>query len=97
VSAKPFSALRDRLYADHPESRQRVATKLADLREHRDCTQAWVATAMGTTQSAVSRIERQTDWHVSTLRDFVEATGGQLRLIADYDSAEVEIRPWEAL
>lgn len=64
---------------------------LADLRAHRSRTQAQLAEAIGTTQSAISRLERQPDLRVSTLGEYVIGTGGRLRLIADYGTYEVEL------
>ncbi|MCU1484396.1 MAG: uncharacterized protein JWN67_1142 [Actinomycetia bacterium] len=97
---RKFSELRDALYEQSPDSRDRVAGKvaqlneqlaLADLRARRSRTQAQLAEAIGTTQSAVSRLERQQDLLVSTLRDYVEATGGHLRLVAEYPDYELDI------
>lgn len=95
-----FNQLRDDLYERSPESRERVAAKtaqleeqlgLADLRAFRERTQAQLADAIGTTQSGVSRLERQQDLMVSTLYDYVAGTGGVLRLIAQYREFECEI------
>lgn len=68
-----------------------ASLRLGGLRTQRNRTQADVAASIGTTQSAVSRIERQHDLLVSTLADFVGATGGSLHLIARYDDEEVEL------
>lgn len=43
-------------------------------------SQAQMAQALGVTQPAVVKIERQTDLYLSTLRRFVEAAGGTLEL-----------------
>lgn len=95
-----FTQLRDDLYERSPESRQRVVTKAAQLEEQlgltnlralREQTQAQLADAIGTTQSGVSRLERQQDLMVSTLYDYVAGTGGVLRLIAQYPEFECEI------
>jgi transcriptional regulator with XRE-family HTH domain len=100
VKAKKFSELRDALYDTHPESRNSVAEKvselraelaLADLRAHRSRTQAQLADAIGTTQSAISRLERQPDVLVSTLSEYIEATGGRLRLVADFGNYEIDL------
>lgn len=100
MTARKFQELKDRLYADDPDAEARVAQKVATLTEQlglaalraaRDCTQAELARAIGTTQSGVSRIERQQDILVSTLRDYVAATGGRLRLVATYTDFETEI------
>jgi transcriptional regulator with XRE-family HTH domain len=95
-----FTQLRDGLYERNPESRERVAAKavqleeqlgLAELRALRERTQAQLADVIGTTQSGVSRLERQQDLMVSTLYDYVAATGGVLRLVAQYPDFECEI------
>lgn len=100
MSAKRFQQLKDDLYTRSPESRDRVAAKveqlneqlrLAQLRARSSKTQTEIAEAIGTTQSAVSRIEHQDDLLVSSLNDYVSATGGRLRLIAEYDADAIEI------
>jgi transcriptional regulator with XRE-family HTH domain len=85
-----FAMLREDLYARSPDSRRRVAERLAEVRTSQDVTQVQLAATIGTTQSAVSRIERQNDLLVSTLREYVAATGGRLRLFADYGDHHVE-------
>jgi hypothetical protein len=96
-----FSALRERLYERSPESRARVDNEvarltkelgLADLRMRSERTQAQIADYIGTSQSGVSRIERQHDLRVSTLSDYVAATGGRLRIIAEYSGSWCEIQ-----
>ena len=74
-----------------PESWQSHERGLADLRAHRSLTQAQLAHAIGTTQSAISRLERQPDLLVSTLGEYIKGTGGRLRLIADYGNYEVDL------
>jgi transcriptional regulator with XRE-family HTH domain len=100
MKTRKFGELRDALYADSPDSSSRVAEKvarlneqlaLADLRAHRSRTQAQLAQAIGTTQSAISRLERQPDLLISTLRDYVEATGGRLRLVVEYGDHEIDV------
>jgi transcriptional regulator with XRE-family HTH domain len=67
--------------------------KLDELRRARHLSQAQLAEAWGKDQAAVSRIERQTDLYVSTLRRFIEAAGGELCITArfpDGDPVELE-------
>lgn len=101
MKAKKFSELRDSLYERSPKSRSRMDAEvarlteqlgLAELRAQMQRTQAEIAKAIGTTQSGVSRLERQKDTLISTLRDYVEATGGELHLVARYPGFEHEIR-----
>jgi transcriptional regulator with XRE-family HTH domain len=65
--------------------------ELAALRSRRNRTQAQIADSIGTSQSGVSRLERQHDVLVSTLRDYVAATGGRLHLVARYSDFECEV------
>lgn len=68
------------------------ATGLAGLRRRRRLTQAQVASRLGRSQSDVSKLERRRDLRVSTLSAYVGATGGRLRLMADYgDGRPVEL------
>ena len=79
------------LTARETKGPQSQAFGLADLRARRSLTQAQLAEAIGTTQSAISRLEGQADLLVSTLGEYINGTGGRLRLIADYDTYEVDL------
>ena len=57
---------------------------LAQLRTAHSLSQAAVGAELGMNQSEVSRLERRRDMRVSTLRSYVEAMGGQLRMIASW-------------
>ncbi len=57
---------------------------LRDLRQAHQLTQERVAESLGIGQEGVSRLEKRTDLLLSTLRGYVEAMGGRLRLIADF-------------
>lgn len=59
-------------------------TSLRDLRKAVGKTQAAVARRMGVGQEAVSRLEMRGDMHLSTLRNMLEAMGGELELIARF-------------
>ena len=64
------------------------ALRLAELRKLAGRSQARVATSMGTTQSAVSRTERQGDLLLSTLDQYVAALGGSLKLCVELNGTE---------
>ncbi|WP_456773661.1 XRE family transcriptional regulator [Bradyrhizobium sp. USDA 4369] len=53
---------------------------LRELRQIVGKAQADIAYALNITQPSVSKIEKQTDMHISTLRNYVEAVGGELEL-----------------
>jgi len=64
---------------------------LAKLRQARRLAQGAVAELMDMQQSEVSRLERRTDLLLSTMRRFVEATGGELVMVARYPEGDVEV------
>ena len=73
------------------EIRDRQAT-LRRLREARSMTQSTVAELLGMDQSEVSRLEHRSDMLMSTLKRFVEATGGEMHVVVDYpDGGPVEL------
>lgn len=68
---------------------------LAQVRRARAFAQAAIAELTGMSQSEVSKLERRSDMFISTLRKFIEATGGELHLIANYPEGSVELQvPW---
>jgi|HubBroStandDraft_1064217.scaffolds.fasta_scaffold287105_2 transcriptional regulator with XRE-family HTH domain len=74
----------------------RVMT-LYQLREARNLTQVSLAKVLSVNQGAVSRMEKRTDMYVSTLRNFIQAMGGQLQVKAIFPEGEVEIDQFENL
>ena len=57
---------------------------LRDLRKARKLTQARVAKTLGITQDGVSRLEKRSDFLISTLRKTVKAMGGDVRIVAEF-------------
>ena len=69
-----------------------AAMPLADIRRALGITQTDVAAASDVAQGTISRFERASDMHVSTLARFVEAMGGRLVLKAVFpDGREFDI------
>jgi transcriptional regulator with XRE-family HTH domain len=65
---------------------------LRELRKARKITQTQLAKKLGVKQEQISRIEKRTDLHISTLRRSVEALGGSLSLVAEFpDGAPVKL------
>jgi DNA-binding XRE family transcriptional regulator len=54
---------------------------LKELRRLSAKSQAKIAKTLKISQPAVSKIEKQTDMYLSTLRNYVEAIGGELDVI----------------
>jgi transcriptional regulator with XRE-family HTH domain len=93
---------KDLLAATPPERQARIADRaedlmielaLRDLRQARHLTQQQLAEALGISQAALSKMERQTDLQVSTLRRILTAMGGELRLVAHFPDEEFVINP----
>jgi transcriptional regulator with XRE-family HTH domain len=74
-----------------PERRRKITKRaneilaeemtLREIRKAVDCTQTQVAKALGINQEGVSRLEQRTDLLLSTLRGYLEAMGGELKLV----------------
>lgn len=65
---------------------------LRRLREARALTQSTVGDLLQMDQSEVSRLERRSDMLLSTLKRFVEATGGEMHIVVNYpDGGPVEL------
>lgn len=64
---------------------------LRAVRRRLGLSQEEVAAALGTSQPEVSRIEHRGDLHLSTLRRYVEALGGQLELTIRFPGQVVTI------
>ena len=74
-----------------PEEREAYRKETAELleevrldrmRRELSLTQAALAGRLGVDQGSISRMEKQADMHLSTLRDYVQAAGGALELRA---------------
>ena len=61
------------------------------LRQARQQTQLALATRLKVSQSAVSRMEKQSDFLLSTLKEYVGALGGQLELLAVFPDGDFVI------
>jgi ribosome-binding protein aMBF1 (putative translation factor) len=64
---------------------------LSELRQIKNLSQHNLAASMNKKQSNLSKMERNSDMYVSTLRMFIEAMGGSLEIIAQFPDEEVRI------
>jgi DNA-binding XRE family transcriptional regulator len=55
---------------------------LQQLRRELNLTQEHMADLLEVKQGHVSKIEKRSDMRISTLRDYIEALGGELELVA---------------
>ena len=77
-----------------PERRERIEKRakelidehmtLQDIRKARQLTQERMAQILGIGQDSVSRLEKRTDLHLSTLNNYIHAMGGSLKLVAEF-------------
>ena len=83
-----------------PERRAKVAAQAAVLREQmtleelrtaHEMSQEAVAAVLEVGQPAIAKLERRRDMHVSSLRRYVEALGGELELRAKFGDVSVSI------
>ena len=65
--------------------------RLYELRRARRLTQEELAKKLNVKQPAIAKMEKRTDVYVSSLRSYIEAVGGQLRIIAEFPEGEIEI------
>lgn len=93
----PFSRLTDDFT---PERRQRVDAMtrellaempLHELRRARALTQQELAETLHVGQPAIAKLEQRADIYVSSLRSYIEAVGGRLRIVAEFPEGEVAI------
>jgi transcriptional regulator with XRE-family HTH domain len=57
---------------------------LRELRKARSRTQTRIGELLGIGQDGVSRIEQRSDLLISTLRNYVEAMGGKLKIVVEF-------------
>ena len=88
------STLKDKIDALSPGRRKRIEARadeliaiemsLRTLRQAQKLTQESIGQVLGIGQDGVSRLEKRSDLLLSTLRNYVEAMGGHLRLVAEF-------------
>ena len=64
---------------------------LHELRRARALTQRDMAKTLKVNQPAVSKLEQRADVYVSSLRSYIQAVGGRLKIIAEFPEGEVTI------
>ena len=64
---------------------------LHEVRRARALTQRDMAKMLKVNQPAVSKLEQRADVYVSSLRSYIEAVGGKLKIVAEFPEGEVAI------
>jgi transcriptional regulator with XRE-family HTH domain len=83
-----------------PESLSRAKTRaremmaemlLAEIRKAVGLTQEELAASLGIKQPTLSRLESQNDMQISTLRNLIEALGGQLEIVVHMPGGDIRL------
>lgn len=99
--AKSFKNLRAKMSPESKELSDKLARelrreiRLAELRNALNISQEELGELLNKKQAAISRLERRSDMHISTLRAFVKALGGELEIIASFPDASYHIKQFE--
>ena len=92
--ARKFSELRARMSPESQARSEALAVEmlavmdLAELRKARNISQGELAERLDKGQPAVAKVEAREDPHVSTVREYIEALGGRLDLVAHMPNNE---------
>jgi DNA-binding XRE family transcriptional regulator len=95
--AKKFSELEAKMST---ERRSRIAKEvkkaldempLNELRNARGLSQKALAKTLHIQQPAIAKMEKRTDMYISTLRNHIEAMGGELEVIARFPDGDIKI------
>src|SRR5664280_2806436 len=98
---KPYNALRNKMSPQAREAAEKKAQQLLadlplqELRQARHLSQEQLASILHVKQAAISKMEHRTDMYISTLRGFIKAMGGDLKIIAQFPDGEVQINQFE--
>ena len=99
--ANKFSELRAKMKPDALEKAASLSQAMLDemplqeLRRARALSQEQLARTLGIKQASVSKLERRTDMYIQTLRNYIEAVGGQLEITAKFPEGKVKINQFE--
>ena len=70
---------------------------LHELRRARALTQRDLAKSLKVNQPAVAKLEKRADVYVSSLRSYIEAVGGRLKIVAEFPEGDVTITNFSKL
>ena len=101
IMSKPF---RNLVGSISPERKKKIDSRtnellremeIRELRRALDITQEELAVALEMKQSAISRIEHQSDMFISTLRSILSAMGATLKIVASFPEGDIQINQFE--
>jgi plasmid maintenance system antidote protein VapI len=98
VMAKSFNELVKRTTTKKTRQRAVACTQellgellLSEIRELAGKSQQQVAEVLGMKQPSLSKLEKQSDMQISTLRRIVNALGGELEVVAKFPTGKVKL------
>ena len=99
--AKSFNKLREKMSPQARNESDKLANdlrreiRLTELRSALGVSQEELGQLLQKKQAAISRFERRSDMHISTLREFIAALGGRLEVIASFPDGSYHISQFE--
>jgi len=99
--AKSFSKLRSTMPdSAQKKSKQKAITlmkemPLNELRAAKKMSQVDMAEALNKEQANISRLEKNTDMYISSLKKYIEAMGGKLDIVASFPDGQVKINQFK--
>lgn len=88
------TSLKDVMKGLHPDRQAKIAAEaerlhaeyltLQELRKAKELTQTNLAETLGIRQATIAQMEKRSDLMLSTLRSYVEAMGGSLKLMVEF-------------
>lgn len=97
MATKPIQTLIDKMPRKDVLKAKKQALKilkeleLKEIRQTKKISQEKLAKALNTKQTNISRLEGRKDMHISTLKNYIEALGGELEVIAKFPQGKIRI------
>lgn len=88
---KTWSSARRAAVEAEKRALEAEAATLEELRVALGISQEELADLLEVQQPAISKLERRNDMRVSTLREVIEALGGELKLVAKFRDRTVDL------
>jgi transcriptional regulator with XRE-family HTH domain len=95
--AKKFSELRAKMPPEALARSEQQVTEtlvemvLSEMRRSRGMSQEELANLLNVKQPSIAKLEQRTDMYISTLRDHINALGGELVMYARFPEGDVRI------
>jgi DNA-binding XRE family transcriptional regulator len=101
--AKSFKELRAGMSAEAVRQSEEksdemlLSMPLNELRAAKKLSQESMAQLLNKKQANISRLEKNTDMYISTLKSYIEAMGGTLDIVASFPDGRVSINQFHSI